>query len=131
MDKITEFLVQLEEELKYLKPKDLEQVLKFYRDKINIQQDYGESVDKIIASLPSPSYIAKEVYESKGKEYLNDRKKQIRKNQIIKSICNVDPKLPWKLNDALKQGKYKPSIWIDFTGKTVDMLWEDYAKANS
>lgn len=88
MDKITEFLVQLEEELKYLKPKDLEQVLKFYRDKINIQQDYGESVDKIIASLPSPSYIAKEVYESKGKEYLNDRKKQIRKNQIIKSICS-------------------------------------------
>lgn len=44
---------------------------------------------------------------------------------------NVDPKLPWKLNDALKQGKYKPSIWIDITGKTVDMLWEDYAKANS
>lgn len=86
MDKITEFLVNLEEELRYLKPKDLEQVLKFYRDKINIQQDYGETPEKIIASLPSPKYIAKEVYESKGKEFLNNRKKQIRKNQVVKAV---------------------------------------------
>lgn len=88
MDKINEFLSKLEEELKYLKPKDRNDIIKFYQDKINIQQDYGESVDKIIASLPSPSYIAQETYNTKGKGFVESRKKTLRKTQILKAILS-------------------------------------------
>ena len=51
MSKINEFLTELEQELIYLKPKDAGDVLKFYRDKINIAMDYEADEDKIIASF--------------------------------------------------------------------------------
>lgn len=86
MDKINEFLINLEEELKYLKPKDSSEILKYYRDKINIAQDYGESEEKIIASFPSPQKIAEDTYKSKGIAYLQVRKKQVRKQEITKGI---------------------------------------------
>lgn len=86
MDKINEFLLELEEELKYLKPKDASEVLKHYREKINIAQDYGDSDEKIIATLPKPSKIAEEIYNSKGIAYLKIRKKQLKRKEILKGI---------------------------------------------
>lgn len=44
---------------------------------------------------------------------------------------NVDKDINRKLNDLLKKGEYTDNCWVEFTGKTVDELWDDYAKANS
>lgn len=89
MKTINQFLSELEEELIYLNPKDLSEVLKHYRDKINIQIDYGESEEKIVASFLSPKQIAKDIYQSKGTKYLDKRKKAIKRNNIIKTIFYI------------------------------------------
>lgn len=89
MSKINEFLTELEQELCYLKPKDASEVLKFYRDKINIASDYEENEEKIIATLPSPKKIAEDIYKSKGKDYLNTRKKQVKRDNKIKGILSL------------------------------------------
>ena len=47
MGKLEEFLLELETELQYLKPKDASEVLKYYRDRINIALDYGETIEHI------------------------------------------------------------------------------------
>lgn len=86
MSKINDFLTELEEELRFLKPKDAVEVLKFYRDKINIQNDYGTEEEKIIAGFPSPKKIAEDIYKSKGKTYLDNRKKQVNRQNKLKAI---------------------------------------------
>ncbi len=88
MSKINEFLNELEQELIYLKPKDAGDVLKFYRDKINIAMDYEDDEDKIIATLPSPKKIAEDVYKSKGTDYLTKRKKQFKKTSKLKAVLS-------------------------------------------
>lgn len=86
MSKIVEFLTELEEELIYLKPKDAGEVLKFYREKINVMVDYGDDEDKIIASLPKPKKIAEDIYKSKGKTFLESRKKQVNRTSKFKAV---------------------------------------------
>ncbi len=44
---------------------------------------------------------------------------------------NVRADLPAKLNEAMKKDTYTDELWVELTGKTVDELWADYAKANS
>lgn len=86
MGKLEEFLLELETELQYLKPKDASEVLKYYRDRINIALDYGETMEHILAKLPTPQKIAAETYKSKGTDFLNIRKKQLRKKQIVNAV---------------------------------------------
>lgn len=86
---INEYLTKLEEELKYLKPKDASEVIKFYQDKINVSLDYGDSEAKIIASLPKPEKIAEEIYASKGIAYVNIRKKQIKRQETSKGLFSL------------------------------------------
>ena len=33
-----------------------------------------------------------------------------------------------KFNAAMRQGKYSPDLWKEYTGRTVDELWEEYVK---
>jgi hypothetical protein len=33
-----------------------------------------------------------------------------------------------RLNQAMRQGRYRPELWKEYTGKTVDELWEAYVK---
>lgn len=33
-----------------------------------------------------------------------------------------------KFNAAMRQGKYAPELWKEYTGKTVDELWAEYVK---
>lgn len=37
-----------------------------------------------------------------------------------------DPEIVVKFNRVLKQGRYAPELWTEYTGKTLDELWEDY-----
>jgi hypothetical protein len=37
-----------------------------------------------------------------------------------------DQQIVVKLNAAMRQGKYRHGLWKEFTGKTVDELWEEY-----
>lgn len=89
MAKIEEFLGQLEEELRYLKPKDAADVIKYYRNRINIAVDYGEKPEHVIAKLPTPQKIAEDTYASKGIDYLDRRKKQLRQSQIVKAFFST------------------------------------------
>lgn len=43
-------------------------------------------------------------------------------------VVNIDKDIIKKLNTAMRQGKYTPEVWKEFTGKTVDELWADYIK---
>ena len=88
MRTVEQFLGELEEERQYLNGKDRLEVVKHYRDKINIAMDYGDSAQKVLATLPTPQKIAEEVYASKGINYLEKRKKAKRRNQIFFAILN-------------------------------------------
>jgi hypothetical protein len=33
-----------------------------------------------------------------------------------------------QLNAAMRQGRYRPELWKELTGKTVDELWTKYAE---
>jgi hypothetical protein len=33
-----------------------------------------------------------------------------------------------RINEALREGRYLPSLWQEYTGKTVDELWAEYIK---
>ena len=89
MSKINDFLNELEKELIYLKPKDASEVLKFYRDKINVAMDYEDDENKIISTLPTPKKIAEDIYKSKGKDFLTKRKKQVNTSAKIKAILSI------------------------------------------
>lgn len=41
---------------------------------------------------------------------------------------SVDKDIVKKLNAAMREGRYRPEIWKEYTGKTVDELWADYVK---
>jgi hypothetical protein len=40
----------------------------------------------------------------------------------------LDKDLVKKFNVAMRQGKYTPDLWKQYTGKTVEELWDDYMK---
>ncbi len=89
MSKIDDFLFELEDELRFLKKKDANEILKYYRNRINIATDYGEKEEHIIATMPTPKKIADEIYKSKGVNYLEKRTKQIRIKQIFNAIFST------------------------------------------
>jgi hypothetical protein len=37
-----------------------------------------------------------------------------------------DHEIVVKLNAAMRESRYTPQLWEDYTGKTVDQLWDDY-----
>lgn len=39
---------------------------------------------------------------------------------------SYDPELVVKLNEALKRGTYKDALFEEYTGKTIEELWEEY-----
>lgn len=83
-----EFLEALEEELRFLKAKEIHEILKHYRDKINSEIDYGTPEDKIIKNLPLPADIANDIYKSRGISFLEIQKKKYRQKEIIKAVIS-------------------------------------------
>lgn len=75
MSTLKEFLFELSEELRFLPAKQVNEILKHYRDKVNTEVDYGNEEEKVIASMKSPQEIAKGIYEMHGINYLAKRKK--------------------------------------------------------
>ncbi|HEV8606941.1 MAG TPA: basic secretory protein-like protein [Tepidisphaeraceae bacterium] len=39
---------------------------------------------------------------------------------------NKDHEIVVKFNAAMRQGRYKPELWQEYTGQTVDELWAEY-----
>jgi hypothetical protein len=39
---------------------------------------------------------------------------------------HVEPEIVIKLNAAMREGRYRPELWEEITGKTVDELWALY-----
>jgi hypothetical protein len=37
-----------------------------------------------------------------------------------------DPDVVGKLNGAMRENKYEPELWKQYTGKTVDELWDEF-----
>jgi len=44
-------------------------------------------------------------------------------------VRNVNKDIVLQMNAAMRQGKYNPELWKQYTGKTVDELWDDYLQA--
>ena len=86
---IREYLIELEEELKFLPKNKRESTLIVYREKINNLIDLGESEEKIIAELPSPREIAESQYSSEGIDYLDKRKKLTKQKATTKAIISA------------------------------------------
>lgn len=86
---IREYLIELEEELKFLPKNKRESTLIVYREKINNLIDLGESEEKIIAELPSPREIAESQYSSEGIDYLDKRKKLTKQKATTKAIVSA------------------------------------------
>jgi hypothetical protein len=40
-----------------------------------------------------------------------------------------DPQLVKKLNAAMREGKYKPDVWKELTGKTVEELGREWQQS--
>ena len=90
MNSPKEFLEELAEELRYLPAKEVNEVLKHYKDKINVEIDYGTPLDRIFASLKSPQEIAKGIYEMHGVNYLQKRKRRTKiKDGIVAFLCSL------------------------------------------
>lgn len=83
-----EYLMILAEELKYLKKNDLQAVLDYYNNKISSSIDYGEKEIDVILKLPTPEEVAKEQYENHGVRYLELRKRELHRKEIINRILN-------------------------------------------
>lgn len=83
-----EFLDSLAEELRYLPAAQVNEVLKHYRDKIDVEIDYGIPEEKVIDNLKTPEAIAKNIYEMHGVDYLKKRKKSTKiKNFFSTIVC--------------------------------------------
>ena len=61
-----EFLEALVEELRYLPAKQVNEVLKHYRDKIDVEIDYGTPEEKVIENMKTPKEIAENIYKMHG-----------------------------------------------------------------
>lgn len=85
----TEYLIQLEDELKYLPLKKRKAVLAQYQYKINVEIDLGVSEEEITKKLPAPSKVAGDIYDSLGIDYLTRRKKAKRSTDILIMIASI------------------------------------------
>lgn len=86
---VREYLIELEEELKFLPKNKRESTLIVYREKINNLIDLGEDEEKITASLPKPNEIAEGLYSSEGINYLEKKKKQSKQKANFKAIVSA------------------------------------------
>ncbi len=83
-----EFLECLEEELRFLKAQEIQEILKHYRERIATEIDYGAPEEKVIKNLPDPKDIAKEIYDARGISFLEIQKRKYRRAEIIKAIIS-------------------------------------------
>lgn len=85
---LSEYIQNLDEELKFLPKKERLQTVGVYQTRINNYLDEGMSEDKILKSLPDYKEIAKEAYDSKGINYLERRERVVKSKQIADSIIS-------------------------------------------
>ncbi len=81
-----EYLLALAEAIKYLNPKDATKVLRYYETRITNSIEYGEKEEDVIRRLPDIETVAKETYESHGVNYLEMRKRLMKRKQIFNNI---------------------------------------------
>jgi hypothetical protein len=41
---------------------------------------------------------------------------------------NYGHEIPARLNQVMREGRYEPGLWTEYTGRTVDELWAEYVK---
>ena len=84
-----EYLQALEEELKYLPPKEVHNIIRVYQEKINNALDYGDPIEKVLKDLPKPADVAKGIYDSKKVNYLDKRQKEYRRKELVNSLTSL------------------------------------------
>ena len=85
----TEYLIQLEDELKYLPLKQRKSIINQYQYKINVDLDLGMSEEAITSKLDSPEKVARDIYEANGVNYLDRRKRAKKSIDILIMIASV------------------------------------------
>ncbi len=83
-----EFLITLEEELKYLPKNKRTNILNIYQDKINTEMDLGTPEDQIVQKFLNPKLIAEDIYEKEGINYLERRKRKLKSDDVFKMIVS-------------------------------------------
>jgi uncharacterized membrane protein len=83
-----EYLSELEGELKFLNKKDRADYLRYYRQKIDTELDYGIPEEKIIKNLPDPRALAIKIYNEKGIDYIKLQKSKVKTTTIIFTILS-------------------------------------------
>lgn len=84
-----DYLLALEDELKYLKTKDRKDVIKYYREKINTSLDYGENIEKVLSKLPHPQIVAKEIYHQKGISFIKKQTKLMNRKKLFDGFASI------------------------------------------
>ena len=84
-----EYLQALEDELKYLPKKEVRRVVQIYQDKINNAIDCGEKIEKVLKDLPNPSDVAKGIYDSKKVNYLDRKKREYQRKELLGGLSSL------------------------------------------
>lgn len=84
-----EYLQALEDELKYLPKKEVRRVVQIYQDKINNAIDGGEKIEKVLKDLPQPSDVAKGIYDSKKVNYLDRKKREYHRKELLEGLSSL------------------------------------------
>lgn len=86
---VSEFLIALYEELKYLPKKKREQIINLYREKMNLMLDNGEPELKVVSSFKNPHELADQIYKEEGIDYLTRYKKQKKVKDIFTIVVSI------------------------------------------
>ncbi len=86
---INEYLVLLEEELKYLPKKKRKLYVNLYLNRMNTELDNGVEENKITASMPEPSELAQDIYKQEEIDYDKRKKQQDKTQAIFTMLLNV------------------------------------------
>lgn len=86
---VSEYLIALYEELKYLPKKKREQIINLYRDKMNTMLDSGEPELKVVSAFKSPQELANQIYHEEGIDYLTRYKKQKKLKDLFTIIISI------------------------------------------
>lgn len=86
---INEYMILLNEELKYLPNKKRKFYYNLYLNKMNASLDDGFDEDKITESLPNPFNLAMDIYKQENIDYATRRKRKTQSDAILSMLLGI------------------------------------------
>ena len=86
---INEYLILLEEELKYLPKKKKKTYINIYLNKMNTELDNGTEEEKITSSMPDVHELALDIYKQEEIDYAKIKIRKDNSNNILQMLLNM------------------------------------------